>query len=248
MSLMNSLTVKQSARLKELIGIVKETEAQFIRCGTALAEIHDHKLWTGESPTFKHFCETTFGWSIRRAEQIIKASKTLLELPEQTRTMVRSERAARALSEAPKEVHATVIEIVASTGPVTAKNVKAEVDKLKEEYKILDSNGREVPKPALPYWNRRDEPQEIARTISSARSAVRKLQDTSDKLYCEVNMNEVLASLSKAYTEFKQAIPAAVCGMCQGKVPKGCTFCKGRGVTSKFRFDTCLPEELKKKK
>lgn len=232
--------------LKKLVALVRQNESAFIRCGAALIEIREKNLWI-EYPTFKAFCEATFGWNIRRAQQLIKATETTLQLSNETRTMVRSERAARALSKVPKESRESVLEKIASRGEVTAKKIEHEAAK-PVEVKTLDALGREVPKPALPFWNRRDEPQEIAHMISSARSAVRKLQDTNDKLYVEVNMNEVLASLSKAYTEFKQSIPHAVCPYCQGQQPKTCIFCKGRGCVSRFRFDTMAPEELKKKK
>jgi hypothetical protein len=97
----------------------------------------------------------------------------------------------------------------------------------------------------LEYWKRREEPEDVLYHISKARAAVKDLQDSKDPMWAEVNSNSVYADLCNAYRNFKLAVPYAVCPACQGQAPATCTLCGGRGLISKFRYDTAVPQELK---
>jgi len=66
-----------------------------------------------------------------------------------------------------------------------------------------------------------------------------------DPMWCEVNLNGVLADLSNAINRFAAAVPAYVCVYCQGRNPDGCRARKGRGVVSKYMW-SMIPEELRK--
>jgi hypothetical protein len=63
-------------------------------------------------------------------------------------------------------------------------------------------------------------------------------------MWCEANLNGVLADLSSAINRFSAAVPAYVCPYYQGRKPDSCTACKGRGVISKFMW-SMVPEELR---
>lgn len=110
---------------------------------------------------------------------------------------------------------------------------------------IKDATGYPVPNGALEFWERADEVEEILSAISKARSAVRNIGADKDRMYVETNINGVMADLNKAYTAMQTSVPHAVCPTCQGQAPKTCTLCRGRGVISKFKFNTCVPEEIK---
>lgn len=106
-----------------------------------------------------------------------------------------------------------------------------------------DGRGLEVPPDLLAIWNRRGEVRELAGLVSRVRVALRDAQDGKDPLWAEINFGSALAHLDMAYKELAAAEPWCVCPMCQGI---GCEACKGRGLMGKFRFDTVVPESIKK--
>ena len=108
----------------------------------------------------------------------------------------------------------------------------------------LDNTGYPVPKPAMKYWDRKPEMEGLLGLISQTRAAIRK-QNQDDRIFVELRIREVVAILNEAYREFSQAVPYAVCTTCQGQAADTCRLCQGRGVISKFRFDICVPSELK---
>lgn len=109
---------------------------------------------------------------------------------------------------------------------------------------IRDETGYPVPPPAMACWNRKAEVEETLRLISKARCAVRDIPH-EDPMHVETHAQDVLASLSDAYRTFAQSVPHAVCPTCQGRRPENCMVCKGRGMISKFLWDTAIPKELK---
>jgi len=108
----------------------------------------------------------------------------------------------------------------------------------------VDETGYPIPEKAMPYWARADEMRAVLKLISAARSAVRNL-DQGNRIFAEVRLESVAATLNDAYRQFAQAVPYAVCPSCQGQTADTCLLCKGRRVISKFRYDSCVPSELK---
>jgi hypothetical protein len=108
----------------------------------------------------------------------------------------------------------------------------------------VDIHGVDIPEPAKPYWDRKPEAQEVLAKIAAAKKAVKAIE-ASDPMYCEVNLNGVLSDLRNAANRFAAAIPAHVCPYCKGTKPEDCKACKGRGVVSKYFWDTAVPAELK---
>lgn len=107
----------------------------------------------------------------------------------------------------------------------------------------VDDEGVEIPKAALPYWNRKPEARNVLNQISACRGQVKKLEP-SDPMWSSVNLNGVLADLNSAYNRFAAAIPAYVCPYCKGVKVDNCKCCKGKGVISKFVMST-VPEEIR---
>lgn len=108
---------------------------------------------------------------------------------------------------------------------------------------VVDDMGFPVPVQAQVYWNRKPEAKQVLAQLQAARGQVRKLVP-DDPMWCEVNLNGVIADLSSAINRFFAAVPAYVCPYCQGRKPDSCTACKGRGVISKFMW-SMVPEELR---
>lgn len=103
---------------------------------------------------------------------------------------------------------------------------------------LKDQIGRVIPKELHHLWLRIPECQNILDTIRSVRGEAEIAQKDEDPMWAEVTIDNVLAILGEAITKLKVLIPYTVCANCQGKVNKKCSLCHGRGLISKFRWDT----------
>ncbi len=81
--------------------------------------------------------------------------------------------------------------------------------------------------------------------LSRVKGAFREAQENRDKLFAEVNFSSALSQLDQAWTDLKTAKPFAVCPTCQGQIPDKCTLCRGRGLISEYRWNTCVTREHK---
>ncbi len=116
----------------------------------------------------------------------------------------------------------------------------------------VDDVGTPIPEFALGFWNRIDEVEELLGTLKLVRKFLEATQKKEDLMYGEVNFSAAIGDLDKVTTNLSTAMPYAVCTQCQGQPktqPKGeCRMCKGRGVISRFRWNTLVPSEIKKMK
>jgi hypothetical protein len=110
---------------------------------------------------------------------------------------------------------------------------------------VLDATGWPIPTQLIPLWQRADEVQEMLTTLSRVKGALRAAQENRDKLFAEVNFSSALSQLDQAWTDIKTAKPFAVCPTCQGQLPDKCTLCRGRGLISEHRWNTCVTREDK---
>ena len=111
--------------------------------------------------------------------------------------------------------------------------------------RVLDGTGKEIPLQLVPMWLRKEEVSKLLWDVSKVRSALRNAQDAKDVLFREVNYSSALSHLDQAYADLKTAVPFAVCPTCQGQVADKCTLCKGRGLISEFRWNTCVTRDDK---
>ena len=242
MNTTSALTTKESARLIELERTIKSTSGAFVACGKALAEIRDSKLYRVRFRTFEAYCESKWKMSSRHALRLMQSAELVTHGSQNESQVPQNERQLREISKVPTERRKEVLHRASLNG-LTAAAIKKAAAKA-EPNVVRDDSGYPIPPLALPFWERREEMEEIARLISKARSAVRNLP-VDDPMLVEVNLNSVLSDLNNAYTTFKQAVPTQVCGTCQGRAPQTCLVCKGRGVISEFKWKTAIPEEIK---
>jgi hypothetical protein len=133
------------------------------------------------------------------------------------------------------------------TGKATVKQVASSIaqSESKNGATDVDASGRAVPAGALPFWNRRKEAAEILAQLRYAKTKIRALKP-EDIMWAEVNLGGVTSDLESAINRFRGGIPEYVCAHCEGKHPKGCQACKGRGVVSSYFWKQCVPEEMRK--
>jgi len=110
---------------------------------------------------------------------------------------------------------------------------------------VVDATGWPVPTQLIPLWQRGNEVQEVLTTLSRLKGLVRSVEEKRDMLYAEMHFSSALAQLEQLWADFKTAKPFAVCPTCQGQVPDQCTLCRGRGLISEFRWNTCVTREDK---
>lgn len=250
---MKTLSTLNQTRLAVLESTIKGTVGAFMRCGKALAEIRDTNLYRGSKfKTFEEYCEKRWGWKRAHVYRLIEAAQVTEEIKTLSPVIgerIENESQARAIAVVPASQRVSVLESAVKSGDVTASGIHAAAEAILSKPPSptidLDRTGHPIPAKALEYWKRREEPEDVLFHISKARAAVKDLQDSKDPMWVEVNSNSVYADLCNAYSNFKLAVPHAVCPVCQGQAPDTCTLCGGRGMISKFRYDTAVPLELK---
>ena len=113
----------------------------------------------------------------------------------------------------------------------------------------IDQLGQTVPPHLVPLWERRHEVKSFIDHLSRIHKLLEQARDDRDPLFfgagqgqTPVNFSAALTHLQQARSAIKEAMPFAVCPMCQSA---GCRCCSGNGLISKFRYDTIVPAEKK---
>lgn len=241
---MSDMSKVEQTRFVELKNVVKQTAGAFVRCGEALAEIRDRKLYRVQYETFEQFVEKEYNWTRQRAYQMIDAAKTVKTLPPKMSTRVDTEKKARALAKVPEENRKSVVQSAISSGKVTVNSLKKAAEK-STEISRLDKTGYPIPTNLISDW---DEADEIAKNllgkISSVRTEIKGAREEENILYSEVSQHTI-SDLDSAYAGVSQIAPYAVCTTCQGHAKKHCGLCKGKGFISRFRYTTTVSSETK---
>lgn len=232
--------IRDDERLAELEKVIAKGRKTFVEVGRALAEIRDTRLYRREYSGFEEYCQKKWGWTRQRAYQLMDAAEVQMS----TAVDISSERAARELGKAAPEQRAGVVQaIVASGKPVTAPEIRRHLPPPPGQ--VLDATGWPIPTQLIPLWQRAAEVQEMLTGLSRYKGALRAAQDSKDLLFAEVNFSSALSQLDQAWYDIKTAKPFAVCPTCQGQLPDKCTLCKGRGLISEHRWNTCVTREDK---
>lgn len=148
------------------------------------------------------------------------------------------------LREAPKKDIAA-IERGEKTVSGVAKEIKQKAAKPEKPVARLDKTGYVIPETILEDWDRADETSRwMLASVSALRSELKKAKDETDPVFAEVT-NSTIADLNNAYTSLKCVVPYAVCTSCQGRSPKKCSLCRGRGFVSEFAWRSYVPAEMK---
>jgi hypothetical protein len=245
------LTTAESKRLAQLESIIERTRKPFIEFGKALLEIRDSKLYRPRYSTFEQYCQGRWRFGRRYVNQVIRSSQAVLQL-EDTQNLgtmvpkIQTERQARALADVPKDKRPEVLKEAEKSGKLTARSITEAAEKIKPPEIIeTDKEGYPIPESAMEIWNTRDELKEELQFLSRLRIWATDMQGTKDLLFAEVNFSGLKLDIEAVIRTLKGAVPYAVCSACQGQAPKTCTFCKGRGMISKFRYDSFTPHEMK---
>ncbi len=256
------MSIRESQRLAELEKVIAKGQKTFVEVGLALVEIRDLRLFKGEYSSFNEYCQKRWGWEQRYTRYVIAGAEAVKSLPEGTRTLVNHETTARELAKAAPEQRAGVVQTIVAEGkPVTAREVRRHLPPPPKQpsgaqgtagpalppppSRVLDATGWPIPTQLIPLWHRAGEVQDLLTALSRVKGALRAAQENKDLLFAEVNFSSALSQLDQAWYDIKTAKPFAVCPTCQGQLPDKCTLCKGRGLISEHRWNTCVTREDK---
>lgn len=107
-----------------------------------------------------------------------------------------------------------------------------------------DPNGKPIPKPLVPLFQRQ---QEVTAIVASLRAQYRTLKAAEkerDPLYAQTSIASVLTEIKGAISKLENGVPAIICPYCHG-IDGGCESCAGVGLMSKHRYDRTVPQEMK---
>lgn len=237
------LTVAESKQLKECEHTIKQTKGAFVACGNALTKIRDNKLYRKTHKSFEDYCQERWGWTSRRANQLIEAAGVVKSLPGKQGSALPTSRSAEALKNVEPEKRSAVLEKATRSGKVTARSI---AEAAEETRTSKDETGYPIPEPILEDWNRAGKTgRELLRAISDLRSEIRQGLESEDIIYAEVSKS-ILADLNNSYTGLKMLVPYAVCTSCQGHGRSKCSLCKRKGFIAEFTYRQVVPEETRK--
>jgi len=119
----------------------------------------------------------------------------------------------------------------------------------------LDKTGYPIPENLIAEWDRAtDQAMGWIRAFDAIHRQIMSVHGT-DFAVAKINKSSLESDHSNYRGWIKQAVPYAVCPICQGKLPdkcKGCNPCneeakgKGLGWVNQRYWETCVPIELKK--
>ena len=117
------ITEEESQHLIELEKTIAAGRQTFIEVGTALAEIHDKRLYKAQFETFEAYCVSKWGFKRAHAHRLIAAASVAQEMSPMGE--VPSERIARELIRVPKERRAAVIKLATTNAESAGRNMTA---------------------------------------------------------------------------------------------------------------------------
>lgn len=180
-----------------------------------------------------------------------------LHLATMTATSDKTVASVREEMEAAKKIVASPTRKSASGATIAAKRTRTAKDvdededdppRVKAGEIDKDRLGRQIPLGVLKYWKRADEVEGQLEQIVNVIGFLKHVMGEEDPMYAEVDPEYCIAKLELAHADLSTAIPHAVCTSCQGHPEtqkNGCRMCMGRGLISKFRYDTIVTKETK---
>lgn len=259
-----TLTTAELSDLIECENIIELTKTNFIECGNALMKIQVMRLWRRDYNTWEVYCQERWGFSRRRATDLINSTVAVQELTKDLGTMVPklipNERVAREVAKVAPASRAQVVQEAAKNGTVTAKSIKETTAKIAESKPTepeveKDEMGFTIPKHVLENWQLGRRVFQTAMTaISQAKSTIVKLMETEDGKKVHGTLQDARDELGTLYFHVAQKKPIVVCLTCEGEAAKGketCQMCGRSGVQGKARlegFPVLIEARIKKYK
>jgi len=115
----------------------------------------------------------------------------------------------------------------------------------KEEKKVLDATGKQVPEHLIKYFERANEYRAMIKQLNDQLRTVREGKEKGDLFYRYIKIENLTAQVGNVKRIFKYAMPFAVCGYCQADENNAeCRACDGCGWVNEITFKA-TPKEFK---
>lgn len=128
---------KLERRGPELVKLIKEgwrsIQTTSLQVGMWLLEFRDGEYWKKHHTTFNEARDELFGISERYGQFLIKGAETVKSLPPSLQAEITTESQARALSVAPPEQRAKIVEKLSKNGGVTAEKIEDIVSRIAQK-------------------------------------------------------------------------------------------------------------------
>jgi hypothetical protein len=112
----------------------------------------------------------------------------------------------------------------------------------------VDTMGFPIPKVSLPFWERRQEIQELMTAVSKVRVALKRSHDSRDQLLGDLH-GALGDSLTRIYMDIADRKPDVVCPYCVGTFKyrddhgvRDCLACRQSGLLSKTIYEKTQPQ------
>lgn len=118
-------------------------------------------------------------------------------------------------------------------------------EKEAEEEEVLDECDYPVPDALQDLWERRNEVESISKEVAALKNRFLALQCTDDLLWKGFEAQRAASFCENIHQALSAVRLFAVCIVCQGRARKSCAFCAGKGLISKFKWETQATREAK---
>lgn len=219
----------------------------------AFTKIQEMRLWRRDYKSFKEYCEQRWGVTAARIRQLTRAYEIKSSLTPEFAALITNEWQARELAKVPTGQRNEVVSHARSNGSVSAPALATAAQQVtaprrQERPLIYDEIGTPITNEALPFWNRRQEVQDLLTAVSRIKVTLEKAHSTEDPLYGRVS-NSVIMELSSVRQHVLEAMPYTICTVCQGNPsmqPDGCSFCTNKGLITEHQWKVQVLDEVKK--
>lgn len=225
---------KEYETLKFTVHVHNESAKKWAEC---LLEIKNKEYFLIECSSWDQWVEKHCPWTKNTVRLVMREREAERLITETTGEPVISRPHTSTKSES---VPCPAQDLSKKDGEVKRTNVKVEVV-------LTDAGGYPVPKDLEKLWNRSDELNPIATTISDLKCRIEKAWKDEDELFLNVHQDAV-SKLHTAYYYLRSARLEYVCGFCQGRcrhLKQECPHCHNLGLMTKEQWERTVPAELK---
>lgn len=180
----------------------------------------------------------------RKSETFKQAANLPLAQDQAAETLAVSPRSVRVakviLEESPKlarQVASGKISLHAAHQQVKEHEAKSEP--------VLDECDHPIPDDLQGLWERRNDVEAISREVAALKNKFLALQGTEDLLWKGFEAQRAASFCENIHQALSAVRLFAVCVVCQGRGRKSCAFCAGKGLISKFKWETQATREAK---
>ena len=135
-------------------------------------------------------------------------------------------------------------------GKITVHAAEKKVDaktasKAPEAAEVLDMTGWPIPEGLHEVWSHRGEIDALSREVAAIETKMIAFQKDKPKHWIGLNANQAVGLCQQLHMVIGEARLHAVCTTCAGRNHAKCAHCRGKGILSKFLWDSTVPAEIK---